>query len=155
MTLDEEIVLLSSPLAEGGVRKAGVQDANVAAAVRMNCRNWDEWLRSDPQLARLEMAIARCARIQAGADPTGAVYAQALEEERKYRAMRLAVWEERAGRRPANAVVAAVVVPALPAIAAPAATRKATQPSKPPPTAPDGAGGAAGNKWDGAGGVRW
>lgn len=53
---------------------------NARAATR-----WAEYLREDPELARIELGIARCARIMVETSRASPIYDQAVREDRRLR----------------------------------------------------------------------
>jgi len=63
----------------------------LAAHKERAARQWAEYLREDPELARLELGIARCARIMVETPMASPIYAAAIAEDRKFRADRRAL----------------------------------------------------------------
>lgn len=75
---------------------SGKPDPTFDEALARNKRNLDEWLLNDPEIARIELGIAKVGRILAVDHPGSPQYAEALREDRQLRDMRRTVWEQRA-----------------------------------------------------------
>lgn len=74
--------------------------ASVEHAMRFNLRNWEELMRADPQLTRLEIGIAHCARIMLTSEQSSLFYAEARTQDRRLRERRYELLEQRAGAKP-------------------------------------------------------
>lgn len=70
-------------------------------AIRRSRANWDEMFREEPELARCELTIARCARILAVDHPNAPAVAQAILEDRRARDERFRLWQAKAAERAA------------------------------------------------------
>lgn len=70
--------------------------AEFARMVGQSVRAWEQFMREDQELARLELAIAHAARILVTEHPSSPQYAQALSEDRKLRDRRYELWQTRA-----------------------------------------------------------
>lgn len=79
------------------VGKDAKAEAAGAAAEAMNRRNWDAFLRDDPELARIELRIAVAGRILARDHEGSPQYAEAVTHDRNAREARNALWRNRAG----------------------------------------------------------
>lgn len=71
-------------------------DGKFEHAMRGNQIMWDEWMRSDEELAHLEKAIAHVARTLVLEPHATVLHDEALNEDRKLRDMRVKLWRERA-----------------------------------------------------------
>ena len=65
-------------------------------AVQLNIRTWQTLLREDPELTRIEIGIAHCARIQVTEDYSSPQCAEAIAQDRRLRDQRYALWQLRA-----------------------------------------------------------
>lgn len=72
-----------------------VHEAEFKAMEERCARNWNERLRMDQELTRIELAIARTDRVLASEHESSVIYATALEENRRYRADLLTLESER------------------------------------------------------------
>lgn len=90
MSLEAELQRLTEN--DSASRKAAF-----ASAVHESVYHWDEFLRQDPELAKLELAIAHCARILATERFSSPQYAQALAEDRRLRDQRYRLYQARTG----------------------------------------------------------
>lgn len=72
-------------------------DAAFAAAEAFNRRTWDEFLRIDPEMARIELQIAKASRILARDFEGSAQYAETVTHDRNARNARVTLWRNRAG----------------------------------------------------------
>lgn len=73
------------------------QDAAFAAAEAFSARTWDELLRSDPEMGRIELTIASAGRILARDFEGSPHYAEAVTADRNARNARVTLWRNRAG----------------------------------------------------------
>lgn len=73
------------------------RQAALSRADRHNIDTWEALRAADPELARLEIAIARVGKILAADHPSTPQYAQARLEDIELRARRYALWSARAG----------------------------------------------------------
>lgn len=89
MNIEDEIQRLTEKDSPAG-------KAAIAHAVHTNVANWNELLRKDPELAKLEIGIAHCARILVTEGVGSPQFAQALAEDRVLRDRRHALWRRRA-----------------------------------------------------------
>jgi hypothetical protein len=74
-------------------------DPDFARMQERSVRMWETWLREDPDLARLELAIARCARILACDHESTPQYAMARQEQWQCMQRRSQLLEQRARER--------------------------------------------------------
>lgn len=72
-------------------------DAAFAAAEAFNRRTWDEFLRVDPEMARIELQIAKAGRILARDFEGSPQYAEAVTHDRYARNARVTLMRVRAG----------------------------------------------------------
>jgi hypothetical protein len=61
------------------------REAEFKACEQACARNWDDRLRVDPELTRMELAIAKTDRVLASEHQGSPIYATALDENRMYR----------------------------------------------------------------------
>lgn len=70
----------------------------LAIAVYRNRDTWEELLREDEELTRIEIGIAWCARIEQTEPPGSPQHAAARAEDWRLRERRYALWTARAAR---------------------------------------------------------
>ena len=71
------------------------REAEFKAGEERCTRNWDERLRKDPELTRIELAIAKTDRIIATVHESSPIYATAFDENWRYRQELQALREDR------------------------------------------------------------
>lgn len=71
------------------------REAEFKACEERCARNWDERMRVDPELTRIELAVAKTDRMLASEYQGSPIYAQALDENRRYRDQLRAFLERR------------------------------------------------------------
>lgn len=76
-------------------------EAAFAAAEKFSARTWDEFLRNDPELARIDLGIAQVGRILARDHESTPQYAEAARQDQRLRYQRSELWRERAKANPA------------------------------------------------------
>lgn len=64
----------------------GSDDKALELAIERCKRNWEERLRLDPEMTRIELAVAKTDLILAQQHESSVIYATALDENRRYRA---------------------------------------------------------------------
>lgn len=67
------------------VTRSGEADSVFRQAEEACARNWDQRLKADPEFAGVELAIAKTDRILGSEWEGSAIYATALDENRRYR----------------------------------------------------------------------
>lgn len=80
---------------EEGTRRSAGHEAAARSADERNLRNWEDLRARDPELWKVELGIAHCARILVTEDDRSPQYAEALRLDRQYRDQRLALMTHR------------------------------------------------------------
>lgn len=68
-------------------------------ALALNAASWDDFRARDPELAEIEYRLAQVGRTLATELPDSPEYADAVEQDRRLRTLREALWAERRDRR--------------------------------------------------------
>jgi hypothetical protein len=89
---------LRDAVPEEGTRRSAAHEAAYRSAEERSARNWEEQRRLDPELAEVELGIAKCGRILAADDPSTPQHAEALAMDRQYRDQRKALLERRSAK---------------------------------------------------------
>lgn len=77
-------------------------EASFQAAEKFAARTWHEFETTDPELARLDLTIARAGRILARDHEGSPQYAEALQDDRRARDRRADLWRRRAADKPSR-----------------------------------------------------
>lgn len=75
---------------------APAREAEFHKSEERNIRVWEEQIRQDPELARIELGLARWARILAVDHESTPQYAEAIRASRRLSDARRKLWEQRA-----------------------------------------------------------